>query len=80
MIIKKKLKFNYSLPIKQIPELEVPAKPLIEMLSNEDETDNILQNITSKILPKDEESSFLQQKTDVFKNFDKIESEFDTLD
>ena len=75
------MKLNYFLTTKQIPELEVPARPLIEMLSNEDETDDILQNITSKILPKDEELSFcLQQKTDVFKNFDKIESEFDTLD
>ena len=43
------MKLNYFLTTKQIPELEVPARPLIEMLSNEDETDDILQNITSKI-------------------------------
>lgn len=62
--------------ISEIPDLEtIPSKPLIEMLSNDDTKEDRDFLDVSKILPKSD-----TKNDDVFKNFDKIESEFDTLD
>ena len=78
------LKFAFYL-FSQVPELEeICKKPLIEILStnekdksDEIEEGNVLEAV-SKILPKVDKEN--EQKKDLFKNFDKIESEFDTLD